>query len=150
MLSSNLEKFLHGAQFSAEGIRRQAVEENLTVPLLRNTIIQQDQDAAIGLAADQAAEALLERERGLRNLVVVKRIAAFLPDAFDARFHHRIARNGERKLVDDDAAQLIALHVHALPERRGGEQHAVRGGAKLVEQRVARTGTLQQRRIVDF
>src|ERR1700677_1904867 len=116
MLSSNLEKFLHGAQFSAEGIRRQAVEEYLAVPLLRNTIIQQDQDATIGLAADQPAEALLERERGLRDLVIVERIAAFFSDAFDAGFDHRIARDSEGELVDNDAAQLIALHVHALPE----------------------------------
>src|SRR6202453_357338 len=115
MLSSNLEKFLHGAQFSAEGIRRQAVEEHLAVPLLRNTIIQQDEDATVGLAADQPAEALLEREGGLWDLIVVKRIAALFADALNARFYHRVAGDGKGQLIDDHAAQLIALHVHALP-----------------------------------
>ena len=56
----------------------------------------------------------------------------------------------EWQLVDDDATQLLALHVHSLPERRRREQHAVRRGAELFEQRASRRRALHQRRVLDL
>ena len=73
-----------------------------------------------------------------------------LQELAHARVHNGIARHRERKPVDDHATQLIARHVHSLPERRRGEQNAVRRRAKLFQQRVARPGSLHQRRIIDF
>ena len=133
-----------------KAVVRQAVEEHLPVALLGNSIIQQNQHAAIGLAADQPPESLFQRQRRLGNLIIVKRIAALFSNALDPGFHHRVAGNRERQLVDDNAAQLVALHVHALPKRRGREQHAVRRGAKFIQQRAARAGALHQRWVVDF
>ncbi len=94
--------------------------------------------------ADEPAESLLQRDHRGRHLVVEERVAAVFINRADARGHHRIVRHGERQPVNDDATELFALHVHTLPERRGGEQHGVRGKAKLIEQRAARRRALQQ------
>src|SRR5260370_43231 len=66
-----------------------------------------------------------------------------ISDARDSRLDGGIAGHRERKLVNNHAAQLLALHVHALPERRGRKEHAMGCAAELLEQRVARAGTLQ-------
>src|SRR5579863_982384 len=107
-----------------ESIIRQAVEENLAVTLLRNSIIQQDENAAVGAAANQPAKSLFQGERGLGDLVVVKRIPTRFTYVLDASLNHWVARNRERQLIDDHTAQLLALNVNALPEGRGGEQDA--------------------------
>src|SRR5207244_1684674 len=108
-----------------------------------------NQRAAVGAAADQASEALLERDGGLRNLVIVKRIAARLAHAADAGLDHGVAGNRERQAVDDDAAQLVARHVDTLPERGRREEDTVGRGAEFVEQRAAGARALDQSRIVD-
>src|SRR5204862_22840 len=80
--------------------------------------------AAIGLAADQAAGALLQRHRGLGHEVVVERAAALGLQALAARLHQRVARRRERQLVDDHELQCLARHVHAFPEGSGRHQDA--------------------------
>ena len=87
------------------------------------------------------------RQDGQRHLVVVERVAAVGDDRLDARRGDRIARRGERQLVDDHAAQLLADHVHALPERRGRQQHGVRRGAELIQQHAPRRRALHEQRI---
>ena len=64
------------SQVSGERVVGQAVEEHLAVSLPRDAVVEDRKHAAIRPAADQPAEALLQRERGLRDLVLVKRIAA--------------------------------------------------------------------------
>src|SRR5437667_10810310 len=94
--TSNIEKFLHVLDPGRETVIGQAVEEDLAVSLLRNSIVQQNQRAAVGAAADQASEALLERDGGMRSLVIVKRIAARLANDADAGIHPGVAGNAER------------------------------------------------------
>ena len=66
--------------------------------------------------ADEAAEALLEGDDGLRDLEVVEGVAAGRGDGVGAGFHDGVGGDGEGELVDDDAAELFALHVDSLPE----------------------------------
>src|ERR1039458_5961503 len=128
----------------------QAVEKNLAVTLLGNAVVEQDQNAAVGLAPYEPPETLLERDGRPWNLVIVKRISPRCPYALNARVDHRIARRRERQFIYDNAAQLFARHVHALPERGGGEKHAVGRRAELVEQGAARRRALKQRGVFDL
>src|SRR5262249_43682251 len=114
--TSNIKKLLHVLEVGRETVVGQAVEEYLAVPLLRNSIVQQNEDAAVGPAADQPAEALLQCDGRLRDLVIVERIAARFLHVADARFDYGIAGGREREAIDYHAAQLIAGDVHSLPE----------------------------------
>ena len=100
--------------------------------------IEDGQDAPIAAVADQAAEALPQRQNRQRHLVLVERLAAAGADGLDARGHHRIAGRRKRQLVDDHAAQRFADDVHALPEARRGEQDRVRRLAEPFQQQRAR------------
>src|ERR1700730_16945509 len=97
-------------------IRRKAFDEYLPILLFQNTVVQQRQQSAIMERADQPPEALFQRDDRRRHLVLEESIAAIRVDGFDPRRYHRIAGDGERQAVDDHATQLLALHVHALPE----------------------------------
>src|SRR5258708_17140190 len=105
MVTSNIEKLLHVGQSGGKSVIRQAVEKNLAVTLLGDSVIQKHEHAAIRLAADQPAESLFQRNRSLRNLIVVKWIPSGVADAFDPRAHHRIVGNRKGQLIDDNAAQ---------------------------------------------
>ena len=82
------------------------------------------------LVADQPADALLERDRRLRHLLVEERIAALRADRVEPRLEQRIVGRRERQLVDDDDAERVALDVDAFPETARAEQHRV---ARLAE-----------------
>ena len=66
--------------------------------------------------ADQASKALLERDGGLGHLVIEERVAARLLQGLDASPDHRVARHRKGQLINDNAAQLLALHIDPLPE----------------------------------
>ena len=53
---------------------------------------------------------------------------------FDARRQHGIVGRRERQLVDDHQRERIAAHVDAFPEALAADQHAIPGGAELVQQ----------------
>ncbi len=65
-------------------------------------------------------------------------------------FDDGIGRDGEGQAVDDDAAELLALHVDSLPEAGGAEEDGVGRVAELLQQDVARRGAVQQQRIGQF
>src|SRR4029077_19811763 len=118
--TSNIEELLHVADVGCKSVVGQAVEKDLAITLLADAIIEEHQHSTVRPAADQPPKPLLQSDSGLRDLVIVKRIAAVFPNFAQARIHHRIAWNGERQLINDNAAQLIARHVDALPECRRG------------------------------
>ena len=64
------------SELGARAVGRQAGEQRRAVGLARDAAVEQRHDAAVGAGADQPAEALLERQRRARQLVVVERIAA--------------------------------------------------------------------------
>src|SRR5271165_402593 len=125
-------------------ILRQTVQKHPPVLLLQYAVIQQAQQPAILQRTNQPAEPLLERNHRARHLILEERIAAVLVDGLDARRHHWIIRHRKRQPVDDHAAQLLSLHVHPLPERRGRKQHAIRRHAELLQQRILGRAALQK------
>jgi hypothetical protein len=106
--------------------------------------VEEHEDAAIGERADEAAEALLEGDDGLRDLQVVEGIPTSRGDGVGAGFHDGVGGDGEGELVDDDAAELFALHVDALPETRCPEEDGVGGVAELLQEDVAGGGALHE------
>src|SRR5208283_2794184 len=124
METSNIEKLLHVFELKSKSVRRQAVEKDLAVALLNDSGVEQSQHAAVRPRPDQAAKPLLQRNRRLGNLIVVKGIASGLAHAANPRFHHGVVGYRKGQLIDDNAAQLVARNVNALPERRSGKQNA--------------------------
>ena len=114
------------------------MEEGLAVSLSPDAGVEQDQDAAVGERADEPAEALLEGEDGLGDLVVEEGTAAGFFDGLHAGLDDGIGGDGEGQAVDDDATERFALHVDALPEAGGAEEDGVGRGAKLLKQGFAR------------
>ena len=62
-----MKEALYLAEGCRESVIRQAVEKHLSVSLPGNPIIEYCEHAAVGAAADESSEALLQCERGLRN-----------------------------------------------------------------------------------
>ena len=77
--------------------------------------------------ANQPAEALLELEHRLGQLVIGERIAAGGANRLEPGFEQRPVGHAERQLGDDHVLQRVARHVDALPEAVGAEQHAPAG-----------------------
>src|SRR5882762_8227686 len=78
---------------------RQTLQECLSVHLCSQPRIEDRQHAAIGRAANQTAEALLQTDDCLRHAVFIKARTALLFDIALARGHDRIARDREGELV---------------------------------------------------
>ncbi len=129
------------------GVGWEAVEEGGAVAGGTDAGVEEHEDAAVGEGADEAAEALLEGDDGLRDLQVVEGVAAGCGDGVGAGFHDGVGGDGEGELVDDDAAELFALHVDALPETGGAEENGVRGVAELLEEDVAGGRALHEERV---
>jgi len=68
------------------------------------------------LIANQASHALFKRHYGLRHLLFEARIAAALLYCGLTCFSEWLIGNRERQLINDNAAQLFARHIDALPE----------------------------------
>src|SRR5207245_6324952 len=107
---------LHVRQVSGYPVARQRLQENFTIGHAFNPAIQQSQHAAIGLRANKAPETLLEGEDCLRHLKFGESVAAVFVESVDARGNDGIAGHGEGQTIDDDARELVAGNVNALPE----------------------------------
>src|SRR5258705_12744773 len=83
---------------------------------------------------DQPAKALLQRDDRAGDLILEERIATARVNRLYSRRYYRVAGHGEREPVDDDATELLALHVHSLPEGRRSKKHGMGREAKLLEQ----------------
>ena len=129
-----------------DGTRRQRLQEYAPVGLGLEARIADDDDAEIVEVADQAADALLQGQHGLRQLILEEWVAAAPANALEARLEQRIIGRGKRQLVDGDDGERIALHVDALPKAAGGQQHGIAEFAKSVQQRFARRLALHQHR----
>src|SRR5208283_2915085 len=129
------EKFLHLSNVGRLRVIRQALHKYPAVGFFQNPIIEQRQQATVVQRANQASKALFQRDDRAGHLVIAEGIAAGAIDRLHARRHNRVARHRERQPVDNHTTQLLALHVHTLPERRGSEQHRVRCEPKLLKQR---------------
>src|ERR1700761_6851143 len=131
-----------GAAIGWEG-----VEEGGAVAGGADARVEEHEDAAVGERANEAAEALLEGDDGLRDLEVVEGVAAGGGDGIGACLHDGVGRDGEREFVDDDAGELLALHVYALPEGARAEEDGVGGFAELLQKEMTWGGALQEQRV---
>ena len=73
---SHAKEFFHLLQVGGPAIRRQTFHEHFSVLLLQNAVVQQHQQSAIMERADQAPEALFQRDHRRRHLVLEEGIAA--------------------------------------------------------------------------
>lgn len=64
--------------------------------------VENNDFAAVGAAADQTTETLLEFDDGLGQLVILKRLAAGGADFFEPCFEQWPVGYAERELRDDD------------------------------------------------
>src|ERR1051325_9428118 len=74
---------------------RDRPEEGLTVAFGQHAVVEHDNDAAVGLRAEQAADALAKLENGLWKRELVERIAAARFDGFDPGLNQRMVGNGK-------------------------------------------------------
>ena len=130
-----------------DAVGGQGVEEDAAVALALDTGVEEHEDAAVIERADEAAEALFESDDGVGNLEVEEGFAAGGFDGGHAGLDDGVRGDGEGEAVDDDAGELLALNIDALPEGAGGEEDGVGGVAELLEQDVARGGALQEERV---
>ncbi len=86
-------------------VGRQRVEEDAAVALALDAGVEQHEHAAIVEGADEAAEALLQRDDGGGHLVVEEGLAAGGLDGLHAGLDDGVGGHGEGQAVDDDAAE---------------------------------------------
>src|ERR1700761_8002218 len=114
--ASALEELFDFGDVVGAAIGWERVEESGAVARGADARVEQHENAAVGEGADEAAETLLECDDGLRDLEVVEGIAAAGGDGVGAGLHDGVGGDGEGEFVDDDAGELLALHVDSLPE----------------------------------
>ena len=96
------------ATFGDEPGRRQRGEKAPSVRPRAQPRVEDRDDAAVRVAADQPAEALPELEHRRGQRVVAEPVAARRRDALAARLDQRVARSGERQLVDHEQRERLA------------------------------------------
>src|SRR5262249_57073065 len=94
------------------------VEEPLAGAARENPMDEDNHRPAVGGAAYQAAESLLQTKSCLRQRQLRERVAYLL----GPRREYRVARYRERKPDDDHTAQPLPGDVDTLPERRRAEE----------------------------
>src|SRR6202043_367612 len=99
-----MKKLLHVADAGRKSVIGQAVEKHLSITLFADPIVQQNQYSPVRTAANQPSKPLFERNKHLRNLIIVERISAGFPNLPQTRIHDWIARNRERQPINDNAA----------------------------------------------
>src|SRR6266550_9074541 len=76
---------------------RHGVEEGLAVAFGEDAVVEHHDDAAVGLRAKQAPDALTKFEDGFWQRELVERIAAASFDGFDAGLDQRMVGDGKRQ-----------------------------------------------------
>jgi hypothetical protein len=95
--------------------------------------IAQHQDPTFLRSTDESSHTLLERDDGLRDLVLQEGAAAVALDPLDLGLGQGILGCRERELVDNHERQRLAAHIHAFPEALGPEEHRNFARAKTPE-----------------
>ena len=117
------------ASSSSRRIGGSAAQQAPAVAHRRQPRVADHQQAAVGLAADQAAGALLQRHRRLGDEVVVEGVAALrLERAATRASTSGSFGGGNGSLSITHALQRVAGHVDAFPEALRADQHAAAPG----------------------
>ena len=93
----------------APGAVRQRVKEDLAITAVPQAAVQEDDNATIGGAADQAPKSLTQPDDGLRHGIFVEGV--FVEST--AGCIERVGRHGEGEADDDQADQLVPGQVDA-------------------------------------
>ncbi len=149
-LGGLLEESFDVGDVLGEAVGWEGFEKDAAVALALDAWVEEHQDAAVVEAADEAAEALLEGDDGIGDLVVEEGLAAEGFDGLHASFDDGVGGDGEGEAVDDDAGELFALHVDSLPEGRGAEEDGVWSVAELLEEDVAGGGAVEEEWVGEF
>src|SRR5262249_45997739 len=145
-----IEKLLDVLNLPSNAGGRQALQKTLPITLRHDPRVEDREHAAIGRAADQSAQPLLQRDDRRRHRIAVETVAAVIVYVTLPRADHRVGRHGERKLINDHPRQGLAAHVNSLPETRSGEQDGVRRRAEFVEDARTRAFALHQDREINL
>src|SRR3954465_13429831 len=116
------EERFDGVQIVSDRGRRHRGQEPPPIAFGTEPRVEHRQYPAVAAVAYQPAKALLEGKNRQRHLIFAEWLATAGADPRDSCGKHRIAGRGKRQLVDDDAAQRVAHHIHSLPEARRREQ----------------------------
>lgn len=108
----------------------EAFEEEAAVGFLDDAGVEEGDHAAVGRAADEAADALAEFHEGVGERDFVEGMAAFFADPFAAGFDDGVGGDFEGEARDDDLGKGVAGDVDAGPKAVGAEEHAVASGAE--------------------
>ncbi len=112
---------------------RQALEKLTLVALLRETVVEDGDDAGVRLCADEAAEPLAEAQHRLGQVEVAKPVATLLlGDPPPCPETGVLAR--ERQPRDHQADERVAGEILPRPERVDAQEHRGRMAAKLLGQ----------------
>lgn len=121
----------------ADVYRGEGVEEAPTVAHLDDAAVGDNDGAAVGAGADEAAEALFEADDGAGDDEVVEGVAALRLEGFELCFLHGFGGDGKGKAGDDEEFEGAAFYVHAFPEAGGGKEDACFVLAKACEEAFA-------------
>src|ERR1041384_7396176 len=80
-----------------------ALKKEPAVSLRSQSWIEYRENSPVGRRADQSSQSLLQRDCGLRNRVLIKRIATLIVNILLPRGDYWIAGHRERQLRDDHA-----------------------------------------------
>ena len=115
-LGFDAEELFDRAEVGSAFVVGKAIEEDAAVLFFQDAVVEQDEEAAVVEGANEASKALFEGDDGGGDLILEEGVAAFGVDGFDASGDDGIAGDGEGQTIDDDATELLALHVDTLPE----------------------------------
>src|SRR5262249_48906110 len=79
----------------------QRLHERATIGFGHDAVVEDDNDAAVGLGPDQTSHALSQPEDRFRQRIFSKRIAAALLDQLQFRLYERMIRYGKWQSRDD-------------------------------------------------
>ena len=105
---------------------RQRLHERPAVGFSHDAVIENDNDAAVGLGPDQTAHALSQFQDRFRQRIFSKGIAAALLDQLEFRFYERMIRNGKRQSRDGYVLKRFAWNVDPAPKTVRAEEHTAR------------------------
>ena len=116
---------------------RQCFQQPAAVALRHDARVGDDDDAAVGAAANESAETLLETKRRVRQHVLDEGIAALSDDRLAMRGGDRLGRDAKGELRDEQRTKRLTGNVDALPEGSGAEENGTPRLAEAREERVA-------------
>src|SRR4030095_1670409 len=125
----------------------QRLQEGAAVGSGHNTIVQDDDDAAVALCPDQAAYTLSEFQDSFRQRIFSERITPALLNQFEFRFYQWRIRHSKRKTCNNHIRKGLAGDIDAHPKTVGTKKDTARGGLKLIKKFSARRAAALQQQI---